>query len=113
MNSAHLERLAYRFLVSVADAEEIVQEAHLRLHARGSEPKNPEAYLVWVVANLSIFTTVAATPSIAVVQDGKLHSLIQIEPKNNAVHRIYVIRNPHKLKAVAAWMDSSERNTSI
>ncbi|MCA1558164.1 MAG: RNA polymerase sigma-70 factor, partial [Acidobacteria bacterium] len=47
--------LAYRMLGTVADAEDIVQEAFLRWQAAGDEEiKAPRAYLSAIVTNLSI-----------------------------------------------------------
>jgi RNA polymerase sigma-70 factor, ECF subfamily len=47
--------LAYRMLGSVADAEDIVQEAYVRWQeARTDEVKAPKAYLSAIVTNLSI-----------------------------------------------------------
>jgi RNA polymerase sigma-70 factor, ECF subfamily len=47
--------IAYRMLGLRADAEDIVQEAWLRWHARGAlEAHTPEAWLVTVVTRLSI-----------------------------------------------------------
>jgi RNA polymerase sigma-70 factor (sigma-E family) len=45
-------RLARLFTGSVAAAEEIVQEAFLRIHQRGEPLENPEAYLRTIVTNL-------------------------------------------------------------
>lgn len=52
--SAHLKALAYRMLGSNADAEDVVQEAQLRLHQTEPKPDNPEAYLYRVISNLCI-----------------------------------------------------------
>jgi RNA polymerase sigma-70 factor, ECF subfamily len=49
-----LKSLAYRMLGSVADAEDVVQEAHLRLHLRESKPENQQAFLYRVVSNLCV-----------------------------------------------------------
>jgi RNA polymerase sigma factor (sigma-70 family) len=46
----HLARLLTR---SEAIAEDVVQEAFLRLHKLGTPPENPEGYLRATVANLS------------------------------------------------------------
>jgi RNA polymerase sigma-70 factor (ECF subfamily) len=65
MNAAELERyrpklvgIAYRMLGEVARAEDIVQEAYLRLHRQssveGQRIESPEAYLVTLVTRLSI-----------------------------------------------------------
>ncbi len=53
MNS-RLKALAYQMLGSVADAEDIVQEAQLRLHQRPSPPDSSEAYLFRTVSHLCI-----------------------------------------------------------
>jgi RNA polymerase sigma-70 factor (sigma-E family) len=45
-------RLARLFTGSTAAAEEIVQEAFLRIYQRGGSPDNPEAYLRTTVTNL-------------------------------------------------------------
>jgi RNA polymerase sigma-70 factor (sigma-E family) len=45
-------RLARLFTDSTASAEEIVQEAFLRIHQRGQVIENPEAYLRTTVTNL-------------------------------------------------------------
>lgn len=49
-----LERLAYRLLGSVADAEDVVSEARLRLLESAEQPDNPDAWLVRVVTRLAI-----------------------------------------------------------
>ena len=58
--------VAYRMLGSVSEAEDIVQEALLRLHVvleKGERIESPRAYLSTVVTRLCIDqTTVAATP---------------------------------------------------
>jgi RNA polymerase sigma-70 factor, ECF subfamily len=46
--------IAYRMLGSVADAEDIVQEAWLRWSAVDSEVENPRAYLARTVTNLAL-----------------------------------------------------------
>jgi RNA polymerase sigma-70 factor (ECF subfamily) len=46
--------LAYRLLSSVADAEDVVQEAWLRYQAVPSEPRSPKAFLSAVVTRISI-----------------------------------------------------------
>ncbi len=54
MSASRLEGLAYRMLGSVADAEDVVQEAHLRLLRQAEPPDNEEAWLFRVVTNLSL-----------------------------------------------------------
>lgn len=49
-----LKSLAYRMLGSVADAEDVVQEALLRLHTADPKPEHESAFLTRVVSNLSI-----------------------------------------------------------
>jgi RNA polymerase sigma-70 factor (ECF subfamily) len=50
-----LQRIAYRMLGSVADAEEVVQDAWLRWHETGTEAiASAEAWLVTVTTRLSI-----------------------------------------------------------
>ena len=46
--------IAYRMLGSVADAEDIVQEAWLRWDATDTDVENPRAYLARTVTNLSL-----------------------------------------------------------
>jgi RNA polymerase sigma-70 factor (ECF subfamily) len=46
--------VAYRMLGSVAEAEDVVQEAMLRLYAAGGEVENPEAFLTTVTTRLAI-----------------------------------------------------------
>src|SRR3954463_1557844 len=49
--------IAYRMVSSVSEAEDIVQEAFLRIHraeAEGTEIDSPKAYLSTVVTRLSI-----------------------------------------------------------
>jgi RNA polymerase sigma-70 factor, ECF subfamily len=51
----HLIRLAYRLLGSVAEAEDVVQEAFLRWHATDrTRVENPRAYLVRTVTRLGL-----------------------------------------------------------
>ncbi len=52
--SQRLEALAYGMLGSVHDAQDVVQEAKLKLHERRHEPASENAYLYRVVSNLCI-----------------------------------------------------------
>ena len=54
MSLSRLEQLAYRMLGSVADAEDAVQEARLRLLKQDPAPQNEEAWLFRVVTNISL-----------------------------------------------------------
>ena len=57
MNQQRLNSIAYRMLGSSADAEDIVQEALLRLHGKQQEQadvRSEEAFLVRTVSNLCI-----------------------------------------------------------
>ncbi len=47
-------RLAYRMLGSVADAEDVLAEAQLRLLSRPNPPDNEEAFMFRVVTNLAV-----------------------------------------------------------
>ena len=49
-----LEALAYGMLGSVHDAEDVVQEAKLKLHQQAGAPSSEEAFLYRVVSNLCI-----------------------------------------------------------
>ncbi len=51
---ARLEALAFRMLGTRAEAEDVVQDAYLRLHSRATEPDNVDAWLFRVVANLAV-----------------------------------------------------------
>jgi len=54
VSPSRLERLAYRLLGSAADAEDVVQEARLRLLDHAERPDNEEAWLFRVVTNLAL-----------------------------------------------------------
>jgi RNA polymerase sigma-70 factor (ECF subfamily) len=54
VSRSRLEGLAYRLLGSVADAEDVVQEARLKLLAQTTVPDNEEAWLFRVVTNLAL-----------------------------------------------------------
>lgn len=53
MNTS-LKSLAYRMLGSVAEAEDVVQDAYLKLHLADPKPDSEEAFLYRVVSNLCI-----------------------------------------------------------
>ena len=50
----YLFSIAYRMLSSVADAEDVVQEAYLRYHRADAQIESPKAYLSAVVTRLCI-----------------------------------------------------------
>lgn len=52
--NARLKSLAYGMLGSVADAEDVVQEAMLRLHQMDPKPDSQTAFLYRVVSNLCV-----------------------------------------------------------
>ncbi len=53
-NNPRLKSLAYGMLGSVADAEDVLQDAVLKLHQTDPPPEVPEAFLYRVVSNLCI-----------------------------------------------------------
>jgi RNA polymerase sigma-70 factor (ECF subfamily) len=50
----YLFAIAYRMLGSVAEAEDVVQDAFLRYHTAGVEAESPKAYLATVTTRLAI-----------------------------------------------------------
>jgi RNA polymerase sigma-70 factor (ECF subfamily) len=54
VSTSRLEALAYRMLGSVADAEDVLQEAQLRRLRLAAPPENEEAWLTRVVTNLAL-----------------------------------------------------------
>ncbi len=54
MADRRLKHLAYRLLGSVEDAEDVVQDAHLKLLGLADPPGNRDAFLFRVVTNLAI-----------------------------------------------------------
>ena len=54
MSPSRLESLAYRLLGSMADAQDVVQEAQLRLLQQTQQPDNEQAWLFRVVTNIAL-----------------------------------------------------------
>jgi RNA polymerase sigma-70 factor (ECF subfamily) len=50
----YLFAIAYRMLGSVAEAEDVVQDAFLRFHEAGGEAESPKAYLATITTRLAI-----------------------------------------------------------
>ena len=51
---AYMFAVAYRMLGSVGEAEDVVQDALLKMHTAGGEVRSPKAYAATVTARLAL-----------------------------------------------------------
>ena len=51
---------------------------------------------------------IAGTVSLAILQAGKMHSLMQIQTEGDLVSELLIMRNPEKLGRVERWLAETE-----
>jgi hypothetical protein len=105
--------IAFRMLGSVADAEDVVQEAYLRWQ-RASDVRSPKAYVSTVMTRLCLDHLRKAPPGFAVrrmringrlglvgyFEDGSSYSVTTIDVAGDKVRTIRLVVNAEKLGGV-------------
>jgi len=95
LHSPLLFSIAYRMLGSVADVEDVVQEAYLRWQeASETEVRSPRAYLSTVVTRL------CEPGIIGYYADGQPQSVTTFDVAEERIRAIRILVNPEKLQNI-------------